>query len=93
VKILKTANNIIQKYIESIQEKINLGEINNIYELLDYLKTEYRANMPEREYEVMSNAVYKHFENYFNEEGPQNDNHINYNPPPRDITMIDKDNL
>tara|TARA_Y100000310_G_scaffold55023_1_gene50431 strand:+ start:15394 stop:15603 length:210 start_codon:yes stop_codon:yes gene_type:complete len=68
----------MQKYIKSVIEdvewKIDVlqgvdGEgISDIYELLDYLKVNYRADSPEWAYEKMVSVVYEHFKGRFKEQ-------------------------
>ena len=62
----KQANNmqkLINDVIEEMEWYINMGEVITVDDLIDRIKTNYRADMPDDDYRVMSNAVYEQLKN------------------------------
>ncbi len=62
----KKANNmqkLINEVVEEMEWYINMGEVKTVDGLIDRIKTNYRANMDDNEYVIMSNAVYEQLKN------------------------------
>jgi len=63
----KRAEKSFEEFVQGVVEEMiwfkNIGEIENIYDVMDRIKTDYRADTPPHIYEAMIKEVCKRLEN------------------------------